>query len=197
MSPMWSQVREFKEAFGFFNAHNPGENELSAHDVYDVMTKFEPNAEVDIKVSARASHPPQRERKNAWSPRPRRGCASLAHASRPYTAQEVEALIREVDTDDTGTIDFPKFLTVMGRTSAPTDSLTDQDDVMTDAFQFFCDVGGDEGKPSFGEDELAQVMDLMGENMSGEEMRDMLNFLDPNGTGEVTFEDFMDVMKKI
>ena len=63
--------------------------------------------------------------------------------------QEVEALIREVDTDDTGTIDFPKFLKIMGRTSAPTDSLTDQEDVMGDAFQFFCDVGGDVSTQAF------------------------------------------------
>ena len=35
-------------------------------------------------------------------------------------------MIREVDTDDTGTLDFPKFLKIMSRTARPTDSLTDQ-----------------------------------------------------------------------
>ena len=89
---MCLQVREFKEAFGFFNAQNPRENELSAGEVLDAMTRFEPHKDLDIK--------------------------------------EIEALIREVDTDDTGTIDFPKFLKIMGRTSVATESLTDQEDVM-------------------------------------------------------------------
>ena len=103
-----------------------------------------------------------------------------------------------MDTDDTHTIDFPKFLKIMGRTSAKTESLTDQEDVMMDAFQFFCDVGQPgAGNPSFTEHELAQIMDLMGEQMTGEEMSEMLNFLDPENKGEVTFDDFMDVMKKL
>jgi Ca2+-binding EF-hand superfamily protein len=86
----------------------------------------------------------------------------------------------------------------MERTSAATDSLTDQDDVMADAFQFFCDIGQEGGgNPSFTEHELAQIMDLMGEQMTQDEMSEMLNFLDPQGNGEVTFEDFMDVMKKL
>ncbi len=44
------QVREFKEAFGFFNAQNPGDTELSADEIFEVMTRFEPHKEIDIKV---------------------------------------------------------------------------------------------------------------------------------------------------
>ena len=103
-----------------------------------------------------------------------------------------------MDTDDTGTIDFPKFLKIMDRTSAATESLTDQTDVMMDAFQFFCDIGQEGGgNPSFTEHELGQIMDLMGEQMTGEEMTEMLNFLDPENKGEVTYDDFMDVMRKL
>ena len=157
---MCLQVREFKEAFGFFNAQNTRENELSAGEVLDAMTRFEPHKDLDIK--------------------------------------EIEALIREVDTDDTGTIDFPKFLKIMGRTSVATESLTDQEDVMFAAFQFFCDIRhGEEGNPSFTEHELAQIMDLMGEQMNGEEMSEMLQFLDPENKVEETFDDFMEVMRKI
>ena len=45
-----AQVREFKEAFGFFNAQNPKDTELSADDIFEVMTRFEPHKEIDIKV---------------------------------------------------------------------------------------------------------------------------------------------------
>ena len=114
--------------------------------------------------------------------------------------QEVEALIREVDTDDTGTVDFPKFLKIMSRTSQSTDSLTDQDETMGEAFQFFCDVNAhpeDEPQDSFTEAELERIMDLMGENMTSEEFGDMMQFLDPESTGRVTYDDFMEVMRKI
>jgi Ca2+-binding EF-hand superfamily protein len=39
----------------------------------------------------------------------------------------------------TGTLDFPKFLKVMSRTARPTESLTDQDDLMAEAFSFFAE----------------------------------------------------------
>ena len=63
-------MREFKEAFGFFNAQNPRDTELSAHDVYDVMTKFDPHAEVDIKVSLAAREKSARHKSLVPSPRP-------------------------------------------------------------------------------------------------------------------------------
>ena len=44
-------MREFKEAFGFFNAQNPGDTELTADEIYEVMTRFDPHKELDIKVS--------------------------------------------------------------------------------------------------------------------------------------------------
>ena len=46
------QVREFKEAFGFFNSQNPADTELTADEIFEVMTRFEPHKEVDIKVRA-------------------------------------------------------------------------------------------------------------------------------------------------
>lgn len=85
----------------------------------------------------------------------------------------------------------------MGRTSAATDSLTDQEDVMHEAFQFFCDVGGQQGADAFTEHELTQIMDLMGEQMSESELSEMMSFLDEEGKNEVTFDNFMEVMKKL
>jgi hypothetical protein len=64
-----AQVREFKEAFGFFNAQNPRDTELSAGDVYDVMTRFEPHKDIDIKV------------RHAQPSRPQALLASLARPS--------------------------------------------------------------------------------------------------------------------
>ena len=76
-------------------------------------------------------------------------------------AKEVAALILEVDTDDTGNLDFPKFLKVMARTAVQTDSLTDQEDVMMGAFDFFTQQGHDRDQTDFGPDELIRIMELV------------------------------------
>ena|ERR1719261_1306116 len=104
-------------------------------------------------------------------------------------------MIREVDTDDTGNLDFPKFLKVMSRTARPTESLTDQEDLMMDAFSFFAEQGGD--ADSFGAIELVKIMELMNESLTDDEIHEMMAFLDPNGTGRVTYEDFLEVVKKM
>ena len=44
------QVREFKEAFGFFNSQNRKEPDLTAAEILQVVMKFAPESEVNIKV---------------------------------------------------------------------------------------------------------------------------------------------------
>ena len=51
-------MREFKEAFGFFNSQTPGDTELSAEDVFEVMTRFDPHKDIDIKVSPHSERHP-------------------------------------------------------------------------------------------------------------------------------------------
>ena len=82
--------------------------------------------------------------------------------------KEIEKVISEVDTDDTGTVDFPKFLRIMERTNKKTESLTDQVDVMQDAFGHFTAQGGDGS--GFGPAELQKVMASMGENLTDTEV---------------------------
>ena len=70
----------------------------------------------------------------------------------------------------------------------------------SDASHSLCDVNAhpeDEPQDSFTEAELERIMDLMGENMTSEEFGDMMQFLDPESTGRVTYDDFMEVMRKI
>ena len=46
-------MREFKEAFGFFNSINSRDTELSVGEIHDVMARFEPHREIDAKVGLR------------------------------------------------------------------------------------------------------------------------------------------------
>jgi hypothetical protein len=50
---------------------------------------------------------------------------------------------------------------------------------------------------SFGPDELIRIMDLMNESLTGDEVSEMMAFLDPAGTGRVSYEDFLEVVKKM
>lgn len=50
---------------------------------------------------------------------------------------------------------------------------------------------------SFGPDELVRIMELMNENLTHDEVSEMMAFLDPNGTGRVSYDDFIDVVKKM
>ena len=54
------QVREFKEAFGFFNSQNSRDTELTVDEIFDVIAKFEtaqPGKEVLPKVRRSPSGP--------------------------------------------------------------------------------------------------------------------------------------------
>ena len=64
------QVREFKEAFGFFNSQNSRDTELTVDEIFDVIAKFEtaqPGKEVLPKVRRSPSQPlePARRPRNA------------------------------------------------------------------------------------------------------------------------------------
>lgn len=48
--PPRNQVREFKEAFGFFNSINSRDTELSVDEIHEVMARFEPHREIEPKV---------------------------------------------------------------------------------------------------------------------------------------------------
>eukprot|EP01047_Picozoa_sp_COSAG01_P068934 COSAG01_NODE_10076_length_2250_cov_3.924861_5_plen_60_part_00 len=47
---MAAQVREFKEAFGFFNSINARDTELTVAEIHEVMARFEPHREIEAKV---------------------------------------------------------------------------------------------------------------------------------------------------
>ncbi|KAI8967427.1 putative calmodulin [Mycotypha africana] len=102
---------------------------------------------------------------------------------------EVKDMIKEVDADNNGTIDFQEFLTIMSRMKANDDA---QNDLM-DAFKVF-----DKDNDGYiTQDELRTVMTNLGQNLSAQELEEMIKEADTDGDGRINYKEFgrmMDTM---
>ena len=102
--------------------------------------------------------------------------------------EEIKKLIQEVDKDGSGVIDFPEFLDMM------TAKMADRDprEEMLKAFRLFDD--DETGKISF--KNLKRVAKELGENMTDDEIAEMIEEADRDGDGEIGEEEFMRIMRK-
>ena len=102
--------------------------------------------------------------------------------------EEIKKLISEVDKDGSGVIDFPEFLDMM------TAKMQERDprEEMMKAFRLFDD--DETGKISF--KNLKRVAKELGENMTDDEIAEMIEEADRDGDGEIGEEEFMRIMRK-
>ena len=102
--------------------------------------------------------------------------------------EEVRKMIADIDRDGSGTIDFPEFLEMMSSKMAERDPREE----MMKAFRLFDD--DDTGKISF--HNLRRVAKELGENMTDEEIQEMIDEDDRDGDGEINEDEFMRIMRK-
>ena len=102
--------------------------------------------------------------------------------------EEIKKLISEVDKDGSGVIDFPEFLDMMTQKMAERDPR----DEMLKAFRLFDD--DETGRISF--KNLKRVAKELGENMTDDEIQEMIDEADRDGDGEIGEDEFMRIMKK-
>ena len=102
--------------------------------------------------------------------------------------EEIRKMIQEADKDGSGVIDFPEFLDMM------TQKMSERDprEEMMKAFRLFDD--DETGKISF--KNLKRVAKELGENMTDDEIQEMIDEADRDGDGEIGEEEFMRIMKK-
>jgi len=102
--------------------------------------------------------------------------------------EEIKKMIVDMDKDGSGTIDFDEFLLMM------TTKMSDRDarEEIMKAFRLFDDDST--GKISF--KNLKRVAKELGENMTDEEIQEMIDEADKDGDGEVNEEEFFRIMKK-
>mmetsp|Transcript_28148 Transcript_28148/g.39738 ORF Transcript_28148/g.39738 Transcript_28148/m.39738 type:complete len:151 (-) Transcript_28148:541-993(-) len=104
------------------------------------------------------------------------------------TDKEISEMIKSVDKDGNGTVEFDEFVELM-RHYASEESTEDD---MVNAFRIF-DKNGD-GFINF--QELKEVMHLMGEKLTDQEVKDMIKAADLNDDGLLDFEEFVTIMKQ-
>ncbi|XP_078602398.1 uncharacterized protein LOC144876708 isoform X1 [Branchiostoma floridae x Branchiostoma japonicum] len=102
--------------------------------------------------------------------------------------EEIKKMISDIDKDGSGTIDFNDFLTMMTQKMSEKDS---KEEILK-AFRLFDD--DETGKISF--KNLKRVAKELGENLTDEELQEMIDEADRDGDGEINEEEFLRIMKK-
>lgn len=104
------------------------------------------------------------------------------------TREEIRKLTVNVDPDGLGKISFEEFLELMATKMAEKDS---KEEVLK-AFKLFDD--DNTGKITL--KNLKRVAKELGENLTDEELQEMIDEADRDGDGEISQEDFLRIMKK-
>nr|CCA22583.1 caltractin putative [Albugo laibachii Nc14] len=102
--------------------------------------------------------------------------------------EEIKKMIADIDKDGSGTIDFTEFLEMMTTKMSEKDSKEE----IIKAFRLFDD--DETGKITFRN--LKRVAKELGENMTDEELQEMIDEADRDGDGEINEEEFLRIMKK-
>ena len=101
---------------------------------------------------------------------------------------EIKKMISEIDKEGSGKIDFADFLNLMTAKMSEKDSRAE----IMKAFRLFDD--DDTGTITFAN--LKRVAKELGENMTDDELREMIEEASKSKSGEITEEEFFRIMKK-
>ena len=102
--------------------------------------------------------------------------------------EEIKKMIAEIDKEGSGKLSYNDFLTLMTVKMAEKDT---KEEILK-AFRLFDD--DETGTISF--KNLKRVAKELGENLTDEELQEMLDEADRDGDGEVNQDEFLRIMKK-
>lgn len=103
------------------------------------------------------------------------------------THTELNDIIREVDADGDGRIDFSEFITMMVKKMKDTGG----EDEIHEAFKVF----DKDGNGFISGAELRAVMANLGEDVTDKEVNEMIREADKDGDGQVNYQEFVQMMK--
>lgn len=102
--------------------------------------------------------------------------------------EEINKMIADVDEDGSGEVDFDEFMTMMLEKMGSKDIKED----WIKAFRSFDD--DETGAVTF--DNLKRVALDLGEDMTDDELKDMLREIDKDGSGDINEDEFLAVVNK-
>merc|ERR1712100_775280 len=102
------------------------------------------------------------------------------------TEAELDDMIKEVDADASGVIEFPEFLNLMAKKMSSGDSVEET----KEAFKVF----DKDGSGFIEKAELKKVMEDLGEKLSEEGIDEMIKEADTDDDGKINYEEFANMM---
>nr|XP_044987666.1 centrin-4 isoform X2 [Jaculus jaculus] len=102
--------------------------------------------------------------------------------------EEIKHMIAEIDNEGTGTINFEDFFVVMSVKM----SEKDENEEILKAFKLF----DDDATGRITLNNIKRVAKELGENVTEEELQEMLDEADRDGDGEINEEEFLRLMKR-
>lgn len=99
------------------------------------------------------------------------------------TIEEITELIKDVDKENKGAIDFPQFLQLMEMNSKG----SDKDKQASQAFKMFETQSTDD---AISVEKMQSVLEKLGETLTAEEIKDMIDEIEQNDKGQLTFNGF-------
>jgi len=99
------------------------------------------------------------------------------------TDDELTQMVKEVDIDGNGEVDFEEFCTMMVRRMEDTDG----DEEILEAFQ----VIDRDGDGFITESDLKDLLANLGDKVTEEEISDMIKEVDLDGDGKISFVEFL------
>ena len=103
------------------------------------------------------------------------------------TDKEIQSMIKSVDDNGDGEIDFDEFLVLM---SANKKNDNDPDRELKDAFNVF----DSDGSGTISRSELKKLMKSLGQNLADGELDAMMDEVDTDKSGEIDFKEFKQMM---
>lgn len=98
------------------------------------------------------------------------------------TQEKLKAIIKEVDEDENGELDFLEFMKLMSRVMAGSNDV----DELVKAFKVF----DPEGKNHLSTSEFKHIMCNLGGKMEMDEWNKLIRIADPSSTGQIDYEKF-------